>query len=71
MSDATPPVDTNVKVNEQKMTSKVFKFSFGYTGSTKHKVAPSVIHTHGCRRCRTRLALKQSLSITKIRTWKL
>jgi hypothetical protein len=28
------------------MTSKVFKFSFVYTGTTKHKVAPSVFHTH-------------------------
>ena len=34
------------KENEQEMTSKVFKFSFVYTGSTKHKVAPSVLHTH-------------------------
>jgi hypothetical protein len=41
------PPGTNVKANEQKMTSKVFKFSFVYTtGSTKHKVAPNVIHTH-------------------------
>ena len=46
MSDATPPTGTNAKANETKMTSKVFKFSFVYTGSTKHKVAPSVIHTH-------------------------
>jgi hypothetical protein len=46
MSDATPPTGTNTKVNEQKMTSKVLKFSFVYTGPTKHKVAPSVIHTH-------------------------
>lgn len=46
MSDATPPAGTNEKANEQKMTSKVFKFSFVYTGSTKNKVAPSVIHTH-------------------------
>jgi hypothetical protein len=46
MSNATPPAGTNVKANEQKMTSKVFKFSFVYTGLTKHKVAPSVIHTH-------------------------
>jgi hypothetical protein len=46
MSDATSPTGTNTKANEQKMTSKVFKFSFVYTGSTKHKVAPSVIHTH-------------------------
>jgi hypothetical protein len=28
------------------MTSKVFKFSFVYTGLTILKVAPSVIHTH-------------------------
>ncbi len=46
MSDATHPIGTNVKANAQKMISKVLKFSFVYTGSTKHKVAPSVIHTH-------------------------
>ena len=45
-SVATPPTGTNSKPIEQKMTSKVLKFSFVYTGSTKHKVAPSVIHTH-------------------------
>jgi hypothetical protein len=28
------------------MTSKVFNFSFVYTGTTKNKVAPSVLHTH-------------------------
>jgi hypothetical protein len=46
MSDATPPTGTNAKANEQKLTSKVLKFSFVYTSSTKQKVAPSVIHTH-------------------------
>ena len=47
MSEATPPIGTNLKTNEHTMTSKVLKFSFVYTGSTaKHKVAPSVIHTH-------------------------
>ena len=45
-SDTTPPIGTNPKANEQEMTSKVLKFSFVYTGSTKSKVAPSVIHTH-------------------------
>ena len=28
------------------MKSKVFKFSFVYSGMTKHKAAPSVLHTH-------------------------
>ena len=46
MSDATPPTGTNAKENKQKMTSKVLKFIFVYTGSTKHKVAPKVIHIH-------------------------
>jgi hypothetical protein len=46
MSDATPPTGTNAKAKEQKLTSKVLKFSFVYTSLTKQKVAPSVIHTH-------------------------
>ena len=46
MSDTTPPTGFKPKENDQEMTSKVFKFSFVYTGNTKHKVAPSVLHTH-------------------------
>jgi hypothetical protein len=45
-SDTTPPTGFKPKANEQGMTSKVFKFSFVYTGTTKNKVAPSVLHTH-------------------------
>lgn len=41
-----PPPEQTPKQTNKKMTSKVFKFSFVYSGSTKHKVAPSVIHTH-------------------------
>ncbi len=46
MSDTTPPVGLKPKANEHELTSKVFKFSFVYTGVTKDNVAPSVLHTH-------------------------
>jgi hypothetical protein len=45
-SDATPPTGFKPKANDQEMMSKVLKFAFVYTGSTKNKVAPSVLHTH-------------------------
>jgi hypothetical protein len=34
------------KANKAGMTSKVFKFSFVFSGSTKNKVAHIVIQTH-------------------------
>ncbi|KAI2496023.1 hypothetical protein MHU86_18496 [Fragilaria crotonensis] len=46
MSDTTPPTGFKPQANEQGLPSKVLKFSFVYTGNTKNKVAPSVLHTH-------------------------
>ena len=46
MSETTPPTGFKPKVTKQEMKSKVFKFSFVYSGMTKHKVVPSILHTH-------------------------
>jgi hypothetical protein len=46
MSDVTGNLGRRAEVNEHEMISKVLKFSFVYSDSTKHKVAPNVIHTH-------------------------
>ena len=46
MSDVTANNKKNPTTNEQEMASKVLKFSFVYSGSTKHQIAPSTIHTH-------------------------
>lgn len=46
MSDTIPPAGCNPQANKQGLTSKVLKFSFVYTCNSKHKVQPSVLHTH-------------------------
>lgn len=47
MSDVTANNRKNPEVIEQEMVSKVLKFSFVYSATTKHQiVAPSIIHTH-------------------------
>jgi hypothetical protein len=46
MSDVTLPHGKNDGANDPVMTSKVLKFSFVYSGTTHHQVAPSTIHTH-------------------------
>ena len=45
MSDVTVNNGTTINENEHQMTSKVLKFSFVYSGTTHHKIAPSIIHT--------------------------
>ena len=46
MSDVTLPHGKNDISNDPALTSKVLKFSFVYSGTTHHQVAPSIIHTH-------------------------
>jgi hypothetical protein len=46
MSEVTAPQSRPARANDQTMVSKVLKFSFVYSNQSKHKVAPSVIHTH-------------------------
>jgi hypothetical protein len=46
MSDVTGNLGRRADASDQEMASKVLKFSFVYSGITKHKVPPSVIHTH-------------------------
>jgi hypothetical protein len=46
LSEVTVSNGKNPEENHQTMTSKVLKFSFVYDDSTKHRVAPSIIHTH-------------------------
>ena len=46
MSDVTVNNGKVTNENESQMISKVLKFSFVYSGTTQHKIAPSIIHTH-------------------------
>jgi hypothetical protein len=46
MSEVTGNLGRRTEVTDQEMASKVLKFSFVYSGNTKHTVAPNVIHTH-------------------------
>ncbi|KAI2512753.1 hypothetical protein MHU86_1541 [Fragilaria crotonensis] len=46
MSDVTVNNGKTSNENESQMISKVLKFSFVYSGTTQHKIAPSIIHTH-------------------------
>ena len=46
MSDVTGNLGRRADPIDQEMTSKVLKFSFVYSGSKNHQVAPNVIHTH-------------------------
>ena len=46
MSEVTGNLGRRTEVTDQEMASKVLKFSFVYSGNTKHTVAPNVIHTY-------------------------
>ncbi len=46
MSDVTVNNGKASNENYQQMISKVLKFSFVYSGTTQHKIAPSIVHTH-------------------------
>ncbi len=46
MSEVTVNNGTVSNKNDPQMLSKVLKFSFVYSGTTQHKIEPSIIHTH-------------------------
>jgi hypothetical protein len=46
MSDVTVNNGKTAYENEPQLISKVLKFSFVYSGTTQHKIAPTIIHTH-------------------------
>ena len=46
MSDVTVNNGKATNENDPHMLSKVLKFSFVYSATTQHKIAPSIIHTH-------------------------